>query len=1763
MDPDELNRFLVSLPSRLGFADHEALEKCIYKALYYAATAEGKYLRYMFPLIIQDQIDELHKYEFPLSLHDRRPFYTVKSPVKYTHPKDKVCARTFKKGEAVYQCQDCSFDETCVLCSFCFNPKDHQNHSVFSYYSPGTSSGMCDCGDPEAFKVPLNCKCQSNPLESEELPPDFQKSLYDTIQICLDYILDVTNFSIQTLPFIHEHINTPGSPLTSLRLSNYSSLPSGRYGGAVDTNSMNLWYLVLWNDEHHTIEEATQAILAATDLAKPRAQALTQVISEAGKAIILERASYSELLVPLRNAQINGLVATICSARDYMKESMVESVWSWLQSMAEFEGNSQVSSLFGGFLTKLLLKPNHQLSKVVPAEFIKGLSIDDKRRCFENGLLYDGNFVNDGLCEVSPYDNISQLYKPAHLILKKSSKLDRLQRSRLQYLLAFEIRFSTKLRGNFGNFLVSHLIGDTNTKITFSDQFLELYPQLITTMCLSDREEELNCMSCISSQLFTCPATILHVLDSDKLRMIIGPLARLIEEHSARWNFDSGYPNLVDITEDKPSIFRSIVLAIQRGIDDIRHITDKTVNSSLANFLTPNNIIFLLTLIRNFQGYWPVERKYGDHVEMERMDFFVHRLYTTPILDIVRALSLADADIKAVQEVVKLLVDFLLVRQVKKNAPGIPDFVVSKEPVSFINPINTFLSYLIQNHGYQNFEHILNDLKLPFVNISDISLRSIVLAAQVNIGFWIRNGFSVSRQASLYANSTISDWTYHRDFHLNQIAAILDDPRVTLYNYLERWELLDWYVSKVDHSQTVYEDRFGAIAEKFIIFLYNLVTDRSRFEYLNRDDLLMRLTRQEICYALCDGPKSYSYLESFVTTNVSEYEKFDSILSDCAEFQPPTGLTDAGRYKLKASMLEYLDPMSISVEGSKYQDVQDALVKQISKSKGIKEDEVVLIPKYTSSGNTFVDTRISRFTKTTDFAKLIYKLMRTSIDTSNEFYILHALHLLHAVIIDDEQLVGPDYLNQSFVSIPIGDLLMTLVKSTQSPQVKHKAEHLLGIFMERDDLVIESLVDCFGKEYVTQYREDKKESFTTDKNKKRSLAEKRKAKVMKKFAKQRKQFLEGQGYDNGMVAQDESEELSRKCILCGEPESIVETFGILASNTETSVFWKLPEEGQLIQDAFESFDEIIDRTVSTYSYGYHYSKNASKLNNGKESKLVFSTCGHGMHYKCFKQSSNRSLHINCPLCKSYQNTFIPTYISPSKVVISDEIMTESPKHLSYNEILESHTYEKVKLLLTSFLSEEYFEEFSHDHLRQIVDEGLMAHVKAHRSYSFELDRGNSLGRSSLNKMSDVISDTLRMQEIATRIEGDQAFTELLKMIPQLSKHLIRSLVQSRLYLGVLGSLDNDASVHYSESSELDDMTDSAFNEMVRLFFGTGESFQTLSRLGLLKTFSLVACSLVHRILDGKITVPTFERHLEDETVKNMRLLLHGLCEASSLSRLDLKDDGFVASLYFTLERCVLPYLRQVLLFMDILTIEYDTPSSSWVSSLKIESLMEQLSLETHVDSTDAMCDFIKVPRLKEILKLLVERPAGSQFETRIYDNIICAKIPKYFDEGILTIEYPGVVKLIDLPDEFSSFMFDEEDDDFELRDRDTLICLACGTNVGTEKQQLHIRDCCRQVVYFQPRLNFLRISTRIGKVPIGFGLPAPYLTEHGEVKRARMRGKAKLNHLRYRYLNKLWLNLGLYGYMTRTMTENDLDLATLDTFDTAREIEEIFPRVLG
>jgi E3 ubiquitin-protein ligase UBR1 len=118
----------------------------------------------------------------------------------------KPCGHIFKPGEASYRCKTCTLDDTCVLCSRCYEASDHTGHTVHITISPG-NSGCCDCGDAEAWRIPVNCAihtADSTTVEDKgkgpaSVPATLVDSIRSTIGRALDYICDVISCSPEQL----------------------------------------------------------------------------------------------------------------------------------------------------------------------------------------------------------------------------------------------------------------------------------------------------------------------------------------------------------------------------------------------------------------------------------------------------------------------------------------------------------------------------------------------------------------------------------------------------------------------------------------------------------------------------------------------------------------------------------------------------------------------------------------------------------------------------------------------------------------------------------------------------------------------------------------------------------------------------------------------------------------------------------------------------------------------------------------------------------------------------------------------------------------------------------------------------------------------------------------------------------------------------------------------------------------------------------------------------------------------------------------------------------------------------------------------------------------------------------------------------------------------------------------------------------------------------------------------------------------------------
>ena len=116
------------------------------------------------------------------------------------------CGKSIEPNEYFYRCLDCdkfrNMDSSfiTVICKYCFEKSNHEGHRVFMSLKNNTSTGICDCGDPECLEVEGFCAdhqyVKNNPEEIlEKFPPRLKKIVLEKLQeslyglsVCLKYL---------------------------------------------------------------------------------------------------------------------------------------------------------------------------------------------------------------------------------------------------------------------------------------------------------------------------------------------------------------------------------------------------------------------------------------------------------------------------------------------------------------------------------------------------------------------------------------------------------------------------------------------------------------------------------------------------------------------------------------------------------------------------------------------------------------------------------------------------------------------------------------------------------------------------------------------------------------------------------------------------------------------------------------------------------------------------------------------------------------------------------------------------------------------------------------------------------------------------------------------------------------------------------------------------------------------------------------------------------------------------------------------------------------------------------------------------------------------------------------------------------------------------------------------------------------------------------------------------------------------------------------
>ncbi|KAJ2611062.1 E3 ubiquitin-protein ligase ubr1 [Coemansia sp. RSA 1365] len=264
-------------------------------------------------------------------------------PIEYTEVRrGQPCGHVFKRGEGVYRCKSCSMDETCVLCTRCFQGTDHTGHDTSFSVNSGTG-GCCDCGDPEAWKIPLRCRHHNTFEELEEVglepivssagapyvpgynnnecPTSVKRSIELTIAVVLEFILE----TFATSPI---SLSAQFDEASIMEDAKNASLAIG------DHEQQQKYAVVLWNDEVHSYQDVIDQCTEALQCSQMEAKKIAETVDTRGRDVLRVSASIPEL-IDIATTMVNvSLSVSIRAARDIFREQLSASLLIWLRDMA-------------------------------------------------------------------------------------------------------------------------------------------------------------------------------------------------------------------------------------------------------------------------------------------------------------------------------------------------------------------------------------------------------------------------------------------------------------------------------------------------------------------------------------------------------------------------------------------------------------------------------------------------------------------------------------------------------------------------------------------------------------------------------------------------------------------------------------------------------------------------------------------------------------------------------------------------------------------------------------------------------------------------------------------------------------------------------------------------------------------------------------------------------------------------------------------------------------------------------------------------------------------------------------------------------------------------------------------------------------------------------------------------------------------------------------------------------------------------------------
>lgn len=1369
-----LKRFLFRTPQASNFKFSSNTRTEIRKQIFLSVSNEGQFLDYFFPNTPLELKAEPHlsqelakvvdtEYEWLFSKYFKS-MLQLRDPKLDTHNHhafhaNAPCARIFRKGEPIYKCLTCGFDDTCALCSHCYQPDFHEGHKVHLTICQRENGGVCDCGDPEAWVKEFSCPyADASALPPvKEIPDKLAESILATLETLLDYIIDVMCHS--SFEYDPEEDFIQSTETFRLDPSHYAFLSDAN----IHDFNPDKYYLMAHNDQVRHYRDAMERIHLTSKKTPQFARMVTDRVQTYGKAKVISSSNISILKERQKMLSSTGLATSIRSARDVFREDMCDEILIWLNDFTEcdlFKTNNRVKDLFcRAFCGRW---------KCGIPQFANDTDLELDATALGNEYTV-GNLDSRLMIPKVPSLNTSTNPTKAHWSFQPSPwNLDeqisiqcdynlntddydpsRSHRgSRLQYLLYLDIRFWKSIRTMLHDMYSNALITNLHYKNIVCCQYVDIYPAIADMYLTIDREPEINIMCTLATQLFTCPTNSTSIVQHGDVSRIFAAIFGFLTVEHIISPLDVDLSREVSLKSLKNRRWGQIFF-------DIGYILSRSKDSK--TILTSDIVPMACDILALFQGTPVMKRESKVHVEYESPDYsafffaiVVIYQFAEYIAHCLNNLTELEAERRKwiFENVLSYVIRFLIkietglyphssqklvdvkitrdkfVPEVSTDGFVLQNYRIDKEKVSFLHPLHSFLSWLIELSRFENPEELQRIIRLALDSIPsglahpgykqyltslfEYPLRTIVLMSQIKAGLWVRNGFSVRTQLQLYSNSGLRETGYLRDLFLTQVFVSSTSPDLSCNLILNRWLFDDhWSITQVqdqdEDDEFPYEPKIlPYMLEECVGFLINVQTETLYLRGLRGEEVTNIRLQNEIIHNLCFSPISYTKLCSQIPDHVTSEKRFDLVLDELSNFTPPIQSNDTGVYKLKEKYMNCVNPYYFNYSANTRDDAMKFVKDRIHKKTGKPKSEVVIEPQ--KCGECLGTYQyIGNFAASAQFSKFLVKILHYVTNeepNKNESLIESTLHLIHICsmehLINTESYGGfyihaakkHDEYDSSVILAMYNLLCMENAKRFHCKirrifQIMHeKCGKLVGDLLSQIILFNESiLVMNENDSYIENEYETKKK-----------MAKERQRKLMEKFKKQQSLFLKNHEGEGSASSDMEMEDLDTEqgwkfpephCLLCQNALEDAGPFGIITYITKSSEFREVPFNDpywffKSFSDS-ENLNENETGNSNLFSRKWVDFMNQIKQDHvigpgftkgAVDSKLVSTSCGHGMHFQCYlnyiASNNNKQNQITrnapetvehkeflCPLCKAINNMFFPILWTPNRRSFAD------------------------------------------------------------------------------------------------------------------------------------------------------------------------------------------------------------------------------------------------------------------------------------------------------------------------------------------------------------------------------------------------------------------------------------------------------------------------------------------------------------------------------